>query len=293
MRPRAIEKGIEFKIVEVGSLPAQIHSDPTRLQQCLINLIGNAMKFTEEGHVHVNVSMEDIGDQSHIRFDVEDTGIGIPKDKQAKIFESFTQADGDTTRKYGGTGLGLSITRQLAGIMGGELTLTSEDGVGTTFTLLIPVGIDIVGQPLMDRKKTIEYEMEYPVFSANVLVAEDDLTNQTLIKILLENFGFEVTIVGDGKEAMEKVLAGQFDIVFMDMQMPHMNGYDATRKLRKKGITMPIVALTANAMTGDKEKCFKAGCDEYLAKPVNRVELVELLNSYFTPVCQETSSCSA
>ena len=184
MRPIAIEKGIEFKILEVNSLPAKIHSDPTRLQQCLINLIGNAIKFTEEGHVHVNVSMEDIGDQSHIRFDVEDTGIGIPKDKQAKVFESFTQADGDTTRKYGGTGLGLTITRQLAGIMGGELTLTSEDDVGTTFTLLIPVGIDIAGQPLMDRKKTIEYETEYPVFSANVLVAEDDVTNQTLIKIL-------------------------------------------------------------------------------------------------------------
>lgn len=151
MQPKANEKGIELEIKEINSLPGYIYTDPTRLQQCLINLISNANKFTEVGYVHVNVSLEDRDDLPYIRFDITDTGIGIPKDKQAKIFEAFTQADGDTTRKYGGTGLGLTITKQLAGLLGGHLILTSEEGKGTTFSLVIPTGVDIIKQQLPDR----------------------------------------------------------------------------------------------------------------------------------------------
>lgn len=150
MRPKVIEKGLEFEIIKTNELPANICSDPTRLRQCLINLIGNAIKFTEKGYVHVNISLDFINDIPYISFKVEDTGIGIPKEKHSKVFESFTQADGDTTRKYGGTGLGLTITKQLAEHMDGQLTMTSQEGVGTTFTLMIPAGVDITKQQLLD-----------------------------------------------------------------------------------------------------------------------------------------------
>ena len=288
MRPKATEKGLEFEIRETNDLPAQIRSDPTRLQQCLINLIGNATKFTEKGYVHLNISLEEREDKPFIRFDVEDTGIGIPKDKQAKIFDSFNQAEGDTTRKYGGTGLGLTITKQLAELLGGELTLTSEEGNGSTFSLTIPAGVDVTKQPLLDRHNIAsntdpsQTEAEKPEFAGNVLVAEDAPTNQVLIKSLLEQLGLQVTIAEDGNQALQKVLTGQFDLIFMDMMMPHMNGYEATQAIRKAGITTPIITLTANAMKGDDKKCIEADCDEYLAKPIDRRELLKKLRKYLS-----------
>ena len=286
MRPKATEKGIEFEIVESNSPPAQIRSDPTRLQQCLINLIGNATKFTEKGYVHLNISLEEREDKPFIRFDVEDTGIGIPKDKQAKVFESFTQADGDTTRKYGGTGLGLTITKQLTELLGGELTLISEVDKGSVFSLAIPANVDVTKQPFLDMHNIAGHtdpnqtKAGQTKFSGNILVAEDAPTNQVLIRSLLERLGLQVTIAEDGNQALQKVLTGHFDLVFMDIQMPHMNGYEATKEIRKKGITTPIVALTANAMKGDDKKCIEAGCDEYLAKPIDRRELLKTISKY-------------
>jgi len=286
MSPKAIEKGLDFKIVESNGLPAQICSDPTRLQQCLINLIANAVKFTEKGHVYVNVSLNDNDGKPFIRFDVEDSGIGIPKDKQEKVFESFTQTDGDTTRKYGGTGLGLSITKQLAELLGGELTLTSEEGMGSTFSLTIPTNVDVTKQPLLDRHTIASHtdsnqaEAKTPEFSGDVLVAEDAPTNQMLIRSLLERLGLEVTIAEDGNQALQTAMTGQFDLIFMDMMMPHMNGYEATKEIRKKGITTPIVALTANAMKGDDKKCIEAGCDAYMTKPIDRKELSKTIGKY-------------
>jgi len=286
MRPKAIEKGLEFEIVESNDLPAQIHSDPTRLNQCLINLIGNATKFTKEGHVYVNVSLEEREDKPFIRFDVEDTGIGIPKDKQAKVFESFTQADGDTTRKYGGTGLGLTITKQLTELLGGELTLTSEIDKGSVFSLAIPANVDVTKQPFLDMHNIAGHtnpnqtKAGQTKFSGNILVAEDAPTNQVLIRSLLERLGLQVTIAEDGNQARQKVLTGHFDLIFMDIQMPHMNGYEATKEIRKKGITTPIVTLTANAMKGDDKKCIEAGCDDYLAKPIDRRELLKTISKY-------------
>ncbi len=286
MRPKATEKGLEFEIVESNDLPAEIRSDPTRLQQCLINLVGNAVKFTERGHIHVNVSLNDSDGKPYIRFDIEDTGIGIPKDKQAKVFESFTQADGNTTRKYGGTGLGLAITKQLAELLGGELTSTSEEGKGSTFSLIIPADVDVTKQPLLDRHNIASHtdpnqaETEQPEFSGNVLVAEDSPTNQVLIKLLLEQLGLQVTIAEDGNQALQKVLTGQFDLILMDMMMPHMNGYEATQEIRKVGITTPVIALTANAMKGDDKKCIEVGCDDYLAKPIDSRELLKVISKY-------------
>jgi len=282
--PHAEEKSLDFEIVEYDGLPERIRTDPARLRQCLINLANNAVKFTEKGHVYVNVSLEDRDNQSYIRFDIEDTGIGISKDKQAAIFEAFTQADGSHTRKYGGTGLGLTVTKQLAGLLGGELTVTSEVGRGSVFSLTIPAGLDVTKQPHLDiQARHIDphkAKKEQPGFSGRVLVAEDEPSNQMLIKSLLKRLGLQVTIAEDGNQAMQKIISGQFDLIFMDMMMPRMNGYEATKALRKQGITTPIVALTANAMKGDDKKCLDAGCDDYLSKPLDHRELFKTLDKY-------------
>ena len=284
--PLTAEKDLEFNIQKGPGLPANIHTDMARLQQCLINIVNNAIKFTKKGHVHLNVSLEDKNDQSYIRFDIEDTGIGIPQDRQNAIFESFTQADGSTSRKYGGTGLGLTITKQLAELLGGELTLTSREGAGSTFSIVIPTGLDITTQPLLDRCIIADHtniakeQKDQPEFSGHVLVAEDVRTNQMLIKTLLKRMGLEVTIAEDGNKAVEKALAQEFDLILMDIQMPNMNGYEAATELRKQGLTTPIIALTANAMKGDDKKCIDAGCDDYLAKPINRNDLLEKITKH-------------
>lgn len=286
MRPRAIEKGLKFEIIESIGVPGKIISDPTRLQQCLINLIGNAVKFTNEGHVYISVSLEDIDSKPFVCFAVEDTGIGIAGDKHDVVFDSFSQADDSHTRKYGGTGLGLSITRQLAMLLGGDLSVASEEGQGTTFTLRIPIGADVAepgllnGDNSFNDTETETVEMKQVEFAGNVLVAEDDSTNQMLIKLLLGKLGLQVTIVEDGMEAMEEVLKGGFDLVFMDMQMPKMNGYEASRGLRQEGVETPIIALTANAFKGDEAKCIEAGCDEYLSKPIEFEKLEKVIAKY-------------
>ena len=168
--------------------------------------------------------------------------------------------------------------------MGGELTLTSEEGKGSVFSLVIPAGLDVTTQPCLDthaiHTKPNQTEVERSEFSGNILVAEDDPTNQMLIKLLLEQFGLNVTIAEDGNEALQKVLSGQFDLIFMDIMMPNMNGYEATMAIRKQGITTPIVAQTANALKGDDKKCFDAGCDDYLSKPINRDKLLKVISKY-------------
>jgi signal transduction histidine kinase/CBS domain-containing protein/DNA-binding NarL/FixJ family response regulator len=286
MRPVAGEKGLAFEVLQCSQLPVQIRTDSLRLRQCLINLINNAVKFTEEGHVHVNVSLQQAGDKPYIRFDVEDTGIGIPAEKQQEMFELFIQADGGTTRKYGGTGLGLTITKRLAHLLGGELSVTGEVGKGSVFSLTIPAGVDVKSQPLFNKYDLVcklnqqPHVSQQAKFSGRVLVAEDSITNQMLIKLLLEKMGLQVTTAEDGKEAVSKALSQPFDLIFMDIQMPNMNGYDAARALRKKAVTVPIVALTAHAVKGDDKKCISAGCNDYLAKPISRRKLLKTIGKY-------------
>ena len=283
---KAAEKAVEFKINMCQGLPAQISTDPSRLTQCLINLTNNAVKFTKEGHVYLNVSFEDRDGQAYIRFDVEDTGIGIPTDKQAEIFESFTQADDSHTRNYGGTGLGLTITKKLSELLGGGLTLTSEEGTGSVFSLVIPANVDMNNRPALDgpgvtdQIKSEGKKMEKTQYSGRVLVAEDVKGNQILIKTILSKMGLEVTIAPDGKEALDEVCRQEYDLVLMDIQMPKMNGYEATQAIRHKGMTIPVVALTANVMKGDREKCLSIGCDDYLAKPIDQRELRRVLDAY-------------
>ncbi len=288
MAAKAREKGIELRIIENSVLPACLHTDPVRLSQCLLNLVSNAVKFTERGHVHLNVSLESPYDRPSIRFDVEDTGIGIPKEKQQLIFESFSQADRSTTRRYGGTGLGLTITKQLTELLGGQLTVTSEQGRGSMFSLVIPVGLDATRQPLLDRSRTPDHEQAVQkatpaTFSGRVLVAEDVEANQVLMTLLLTRMGLEVAVAEDGYQAVDKALRESFDLIFMDIQMPNLNGYEATQAIRQQGKTLPIVALTANAMKGDDQQCINAGCSAYLAKPIDRTDLQNTLARYLRP----------
>jgi len=286
MRPQAIEKGLAFEIQQCSKLPKQIRTDPVRLRQCLINLINNAIKFTETGYVYVNINLREVDDKPYIRFDVEDTGIGIPADKQQLIFEKFMQADEYNTCSQNGTGLGLAITKQLAELLGGELSLTSEVGKGSVFSLTIPANVDVKSQPLFGKynlEDQLEQEsdtLEQSSFVGRVLVAEDSPTSQMLVNLLLERLGLEVTLAEDGKDAIDMALSQTFDLILMDVQMPNMNGYSATKVLRKNSLTTPIVALTANAMKGDRKKCISAGCDDYLAKPIKRKKLVQIIRKY-------------
>lgn len=295
MRPAASEKGLELSMLQEAKLPDQIQSDPARLRQCLINLINNAIKFTEEGYVHVRVYLDRQGGDC-ICFAVEDSGIGISKADQELIFAAFSQADYGTSRKFGGTGLGLAITRKLAHLLGGELTLSSELGKGSIFTLKLPSHIEELSESSSEDYPEIRasVDSEPGKLCGRILVAEDSPTNQMLIKLLLEKNGFDVTIAEDGEKAVQEALCGDFDLILMDIQMPKKDGYEATRELRKNSLSTPIVALTAHVMDGDEQKCLSAGCDSYLSKPIKHKQLIEtiqkLLSGKATGLCDKIES---
>ena len=288
MRPSALEKGIGFEVVLMTDVPEQIKTDPTRLNQCLVNLVGNAVKFTETGGITVELSLEEMGGKPFVRFDVIDTGIGIPVDQQKSIFDKFMQADSSTTRKHGGTGLGLAITKQLTELLGGDLTLTSEPGKGSTFSVILPANIDIASATMINNDKWCKKEQkvepsdEINNAAGKILVVEDDFANQQVILGMLEETNLQAEIANNGIEAVNKVTSSSYDLIFMDIQMPNMNGYDATKIIREKGYTLPIIALTAYAMKGDEEKCLNAGCDAYLSKPVDAEKLFEALGKFLS-----------
>ncbi|MDT8301826.1 MAG: ATP-binding protein, partial [Sedimentisphaerales bacterium] len=305
MMPKAKIKGLNFKIIEEGRLPAQIRTDVTRVRQCLINLVSNAIKFTRKGHIYLKVSLQEIENTPFIRFDVEDTGIGISQEIRDEIFDTFVQADNSTSREFGGTGLGLAISKRLAELLGGQLTMTSEVGKGSVFSLTIPADVDITKQSFLDRKN-IPHQIEVDnnddeekqvEFTGNILVAEDARTNQVLIKSLLKRLGLKVTIVEDGKQAVRKALTKKFDLIFMDIEMPNMNGYEATKAIRKEGLITPIIALTAYAMKGDDDKCFAAGCNEYISKPIEHKKLLQTLTKYLSEgskhICRRIDSAKS
>jgi len=284
MRPAAIHKNLDFKVLHRTALPDHVKMDPVRVRQCLINLIGNAIKFTETGHVHLLLSKEFISDTLYLRFDVEDTGIGISADKQRFIFDSFTQADSSTTRKYGGTGLGLAITKRIMDIMQGKITLVSSPGKGSVFIIKSPVQIEPLSDGSLGEDRLASYirqeENTHELLSGKILVAEDNPSNQFLVKTLLIKMGLNVILANDGQQAVQKVFSESPDLVLMDMQMPVMNGYEAVKTLRQQGCTLPILALTANAVLGDKEKCLEVGCSDYLSKPIDKSQLAEKLRKY-------------
>jgi signal transduction histidine kinase/CheY-like chemotaxis protein len=280
---RATEKGLDLRHVVAETTPDRVRGDPTRLRQVLLNLVANAIKFTERGEVVVTVDTTQTADApARLVFAIRDTGIGIPPDRMAGIFEAFTQADSSTTRKYGGTGLGLTITRRLVDLMGGELTVQSEQGQGSTFSFSLP--LLLATQPA--RASELPVGSLPHGLALSVLLVEDNRVNQMLATRLLEKWGHRVRLAENGQQALDAIVGGaRFDLVLMDMQMPVMDGMEATRFIRAHeaeagGPRLPIVAMTANAMQGDRERCIEAGMDDYLSKPINQAELVAKLNQY-------------
>ena len=284
MRPRVSQKEVEFEIIFDTAVPNEIRTDPTRLRQCLVNLVGNAVKFTDSGHIYFHVSLQD---NKNICFDIEDTGIGIAPHDQNKIFGVFCQADAGTARKFGGSGLGLAITKQLANLLDGKVSLTSQLGSGSTFSLTVPVGMRISTRKLiteLDRKAVSD---EKPGcsdmnLSGEVLIVEDDRVNQQVIQSILAKTGLNLSIAGNGKEAVEKATVNRYDLILMDIQMPELSGIEAVKILRQKGLAIPIIALTANVMKSDIRECLAAGFDAHLPKPINRQKLFAMLQHHLS-----------
>ena len=275
---RAAEKDLALEATVRDAVPAVVVGDPSRLRQVLVNLIGNALKFTHEGRVALTVDVEaESGDDVALHFSVQDTGIGIPSDKQRLIFEAFTQADGSTSRKYGGSGLGLAICTRVVEMMDGHIWVDSQPGVGSTFhfTAVVRRG---VGETQPAEAPPPAPRAARPL---DVLLAEDNAVNRLLTVRFLEKSGHRVVTAHDGHEALRKLAAGRFDVVLMDVQMPEMNGFQATRAIREAeqgtGRRQFIVAITAHALEGDRERCLQAGMDAYVSKPVSRAELDAVL----------------
>lgn len=272
-RPQARLKGLLLREELPYDKELYAYADPTRLRQILLNLLSNAIKFTEQGEVVARLVCLSAGaEQFRLRFEVQDTGIGIPPEKQAQIFEPFHQADGSTTRKYGGTGLGLAISRKLVELMGGSMGVQSEVGKGSCFWFELTLS---ASEPPAHVQLEQEMRASEPtaLTGLRVLVAEDNYVNQKVIRRTLEKWGVVVEIAENGQEALEWLARAPFHLVLMDCQMPLMDGYEATRRIRAyeapRGLHLPIIALTANALEGDREKCLECGMDDYLTKPIN------------------------
>ncbi|MSR62811.1 MAG: hybrid sensor histidine kinase/response regulator [Planctomycetes bacterium] len=287
---QASQKDVELRFEVPFPIPEVVETDLVRARQILLNLIGNGIKFTHSGSVRVVLRLDEheASDHRYLCVEVIDTGIGIPSDKLQQIFEPFSQIDGSSTRRYGGTGLGLSISKRLAILLGGDVGVQSEFGKGSTFTLRLYAGelrraalrkysaeecqIHVGTEPLHTAEPL-------PVLHGRCLVVEDVELNQRLLAAILRRTGATVELADDGKQGVEKTLAAEragtpFDLVLMDMQMPVMDGYDATRALRAAGFRRPIIALTAHAMSTDREKCLEVGCTAYETKPIQREHLL-------------------
>jgi signal transduction histidine kinase/CheY-like chemotaxis protein/HPt (histidine-containing phosphotransfer) domain-containing protein len=285
MRPMTIEKGLQFEIIRNEPLPEFIRTDPARLKQCLISLVSSAIRFTDRGHVYVRIFWDNSSDKPFIRFDVEYTQSVLSPERQYRVFGGS-----------GTAGLGLTITQRLAELLAGSVTISSATPAsrGSVFTLIIPTGVPsaeaaqrvdtpVSAFPESTGNSRLSVQMiDNLRLSGRVLVAEDSPTNQALVELLLKKLGIEVVIVENGQQAVQKAMTEKFDVILMDIQMPVMNGYEATGQLRRDGIKIPIIALTAHAMKGDDEKCFAAGCSDYLPKPINRKKLVEILSKYLS-----------
>jgi CheY-like chemotaxis protein len=281
LRARATEKHLELSVDLAENLPAAIATDPTRVRQILLNLIGNAIKFTEAGSVRVHARLEyALGDRAGwLVIEVADTGIGISSEQRARLFSPFTQADTSTSRRFGGTGLGLAICSRVVELLGGSIEVESEPGRGSTFRVALPATpVEIAAPGRAPEPGSTEVAPRGLVGA--VLLAEDGPDNQVLFRRVLERAGLRVELVADGHSACAAALHAwrerePFDVILMDMQMPEQDGYAATTELRRAGYPGAIVALTAHAMSGDRERCLAAGCDGYLTKPIQRDVLLD------------------
>ncbi|HEX4124245.1 MAG TPA: ATP-binding protein, partial [Tepidisphaeraceae bacterium] len=264
-RPWALKKGLSYEVVFEPMMPRTIRTDPLRAKQVLVNLVGNAIKFTEKGTISIKLFREITYFTHIIRVEVTDTGIGMTDEQRGRLFQPFSQADISTTRKFGGTGLGLTISKRLAKLLGGDIEVASAPGSGSTFTFRMDGGprdgIPLIENLTLEHVKLVaepDVDEEFDLVG-QVLLAEDGLDNQELVSTHLRNAGAEVVIVGDGRRAVDAATRDKFDLVLMDMLMPELDGYDAAKLLRAAKPTLPIVALTANALADDRTKCLAAG----------------------------------
>ena len=282
---RAMQKNLTLKHEVAENVPVMLLGDDGRLRQILINLVGNAIKFTDRGGIIVRVSIESrVLDKTTLHFEIHDSGIGISPEVQGRIFDAFTQAESTTNRRYGGTGLGLAICRDLVELMQGRIWVESAPGKGSTFHFIAVFGEathDSVGRPAASSTGPLLGLAEK---SMKVLVVEDGRVNQLVAAKLLEERGHRVEIANNGQEAVERVRDGDFDAILMDVQMPEMNGFQATSAIRqieeKHGGHVPIIAMTANALKGDREQCIAAGMDDYVSKPIHSAELLHALERF-------------
>jgi hypothetical protein len=292
---RAGQKSLALACEIDPHVPEYILGDPIRLRQVLLNLIGNAVKFTERGSITVSgVAHRARSGRMDLQFEVKDTGIGIPLEKQSTIFEAFAQADGSMTRRFGGTGLGLTISSRLISLMGGAISVESVPGHGSSFRFNIQA--EPADEPSQTPDQSTAALSRLPDRLARravrALLVEDNPVNQKVVLRLLQRHGHEATIASNGREALQALIDAEFDIVLMDVQMPVMTGLEATEAIRRTergtGRRIPIVAMTAHAMTGDKELCMASGMDGYLSKPVRLNDLLETLDRFALPVacCQ-------
>jgi CheY-like chemotaxis protein len=287
-QPRAAQKNLEFKVELDGPIPRKVQTDPLRVKQVLVNLLSNAIKFTERGTIKITLAREITYFSHSIRIDVTDTGIGMTPAQLDRLFQPFTQADNSTTRRFGGTGLGLTISRRLANLLGGDIQVGSEYGKGSTFSFTFNGGPRDGTELLHDINEAELFVAprapgdEHIRLRGRVLLAEDGEDNQDLISTHLRDAGAEVVIAGNGRIAAEMAAAANppFDLILMDMQMPELDGYGATTRLREAGVKTPIVALTANAMAEDRARCLSVGCTDYLPKPVERYQLLSTVACY-------------
>jgi len=290
---KAREKGIALRQSVSADVPEVLAGDCNRLRQILLNLLGNAMKFTERGSIELEVcpapDPEPGGDTYRLLCSVTDTGAGIPTEQQSIIFDAFAQADGSIRRRQGGTGLGLAICTKLVRLMNGKIWVESTPGSGSkfAFTALLRKAAKPVSPAANDPRP--EPGPNEPTRPLNILVAEDNPVNQRLAQLMLERMGHTVVTANNGREARDTADRQSFDVILMDIQMPEMDGFEATEAIRQRQkasgcpIT-PIVALTAHAMSGDREQCLAAGMNGYLSKPIHREELVEILHQVTAPL---------
>ncbi len=286
VKPNVQDKPVNIFYNIGKDVPAFVKGDPVRFRQIILNLMGNAVKFTDKGKVELSINAEgENGDNVMLHAAVRDTGIGISPDKLNMIFEPFQQADSSTTRKYGGTGLGLTICKRLAGLMGGDIWAESGPGKGSIFHVTVWFEKSEVKNCCMEKPLwTDEKKRKKVADRLSILLAEDNPVNQRLATIMLNKAGYQVETANNGREATDKFLAApeSYDMIFMDMQMPEMDGYQATRLIREKGFKdIPIIALTANAMQGDKEKCLETGMNGYITKPLKKEAILEAIQNLF------------